>query len=120
MGIGTILQVPWLGGDVLIIGLPMFKCMFLPRLEAVMTVQYSELRGPGGDFVKWTNKGTSESIREFKRNIFSIKHCMRCLRRVAANPSAGLGEPVFAPVHGCTCTKPADEDDGSDSDSASD
>ena len=109
--------LPRLGGDVLKIGPPMFKCMFLPRLEAVMTVQYSELRGPGEHIVKWTNIGTTESRREFSRNIFSIKHCMHCLRRVAANPAAGNpGEPAFAPVHGCTCSQPAAETDGSASD----
>jgi hypothetical protein len=124
--------LPRLGGDVLIIGPPMFKCMFLPRLEAVMTVQYSELRGPGGEIVKWSNKGTTESIREFKRNIFSTKHCMQCLRRIAANPASGEPDaPAFAPVHGCTCAEPpSDEDppapspntmdDGSDSDPPSD
>jgi hypothetical protein len=40
-------SLPRLGGDVLNIGLPIFKCMFLPCLEATMTVQYSELLGPG-------------------------------------------------------------------------
>ncbi len=105
------------GGDVLKIGPPNFKCMFLPRLEAGMTVQYSELRGPAEHIVKWTNIGTTESSREFSRNISSVKHCMHCLLRVAANPAVGKpGEPAFSPVHGCTCSQPAAETDISTSD----
>ncbi len=73
------------GGDVLKIGPPNFKCMFLSRLEAGMTVQYSELRGPGEHIVKWTNIGTTESSREFSRNIFSIKHHMHCLAVLATS-----------------------------------
>jgi hypothetical protein len=109
--------LPRLGGDVLKIGSPVFKCMLLPRLEATMTVEYSELRGPGEAFVKWTNRGTPESKREFSKNIFSLKHCMHCLRRFAVNPAAGNpGEPAVAPIHGCTCSQTASEADDSDSD----
>lgn len=107
-----------LGGDVLKIGQPAFKCMFLPRLEATMTVQYSELLGPGEDIVKWTNRGSAESKREFSRLIYSLKHCMHCLRRVAANPAAGNpGAPAFGPIHGCTCSQATAQTESSGSDS---
>ena len=106
-----------LGGDVIKVGPPVFKCMFLPRLEAALTVKYSELLGPGEGTQKWTNRGTDQSKREFNKLRYSLKHCMICLRRVAANPAAGNpGAPAFGPIHGCTCCQAAAHHDGSESD----
>ena len=114
-------QNPLLGGDVLKIGPPVSKCMLLPRLEATMTVQYSELYGPAERIQKWTNRGTEVSRREFNKIIFSLKHCMSCLRRIAKYPaSRNPGQPAFGPTHGCICFQAAANDHDSDSDSNSD
>ena len=63
-----------------------------------MTVQNSELYGPAERIQKWTNRGTEESRREFNKIIFSLKHCMFCLRRIAKNPaSRNSGQPHLGP-----------------------
>jgi len=101
------------GGDLLKLGAPKFKYMLLPREEVVVTVQFSELLSAGGSIEKFSNRGTAESNREFKRVLADSKFCTKCFRRVSLPPRGAAQpeqpeQPKFMPIHGCSCHQDLD------------